>query len=99
MACSGVSAFIAPTGKIHQVLEERGRRRVLSGLLIDRVQLDDRRTFYGRHGDVFAWAHLVFCAVLAAGDVVRASAFGPRPHDGRRPRRLGRSPRPPRSVR
>jgi apolipoprotein N-acyltransferase len=73
---TGISAFIAPTGRIQRVLEEDGRRRMVSGILIARVQLDDRRTFYGRHGDLFAWANLVSCILLAAGGWVRAYAGG-----------------------
>ena len=53
---TGISAFIDPTGRVQSVLERNGRCKQVSGALTDRVMLDVRRTFYTRHGDVFAWS-------------------------------------------
>lgn len=54
---TGISAFVDPTGLITSVLmdEPSGRYREVEGVLTDTVWLDDRRTFYTQHGDVFAW--------------------------------------------
>ncbi|KPL00183.1 MAG: hypothetical protein AMK75_05830, partial [Planctomycetes bacterium SM23_65] len=35
--------------------EKTGRYREVAGVLTGRVYLDDRRTVYTRHGDLFAW--------------------------------------------
>ena len=71
---TGISAFIAPTGRVHSVLEQDGRRRLVAGYLVDRVMLDARRTLYTRWGDAFAWANLGLCAALVAFGLARRAA-------------------------
>src|SRR3989454_3284294 len=66
----GITAMIDPYGRVTSELPRR-RRLVLAG----RFDYLTERTFYARHGDVFAW----LCATVAAGiAAVRALARGKR---------------------
>lgn len=58
---TGISAFIDSTGRVEPVI---GASQ--SGVTVAQIELDGRRTFYTRHGDVFAMA----CVAFAAAAVV-----------------------------
>jgi apolipoprotein N-acyltransferase len=80
-ANTGVSAFIAPTGRIGRRLELFDR-----GLIVEPVRLRTDDTFYTRHGDWLAYA-----ALAASGATLSLAALGrERP---RSPRERPRSPR------
>jgi len=65
-ANTGISGFVTPTGVITSFIadERTGRCREVEGVLTDRVWLDDRRTFYTAHGDLFARTALGFVTLL-----------------------------------
>jgi len=55
-ANTGISCFVDPLGQITSIVKDKeGRYREVAGVLTDQVILDDRRTFYTRHGDIFGW--------------------------------------------
>ena len=66
----GITAVIDPYGRVARELPRR-RRLVLAG----RFDYLAERTFYARHGDVFAWLCVAVAAAIAA---VRALAGGRR---------------------
>jgi apolipoprotein N-acyltransferase len=54
---TGISALIAPDGRIEAVAQDaEGRRRGVEGFVVGRIALDDRFSPYTRVGDVFALA-------------------------------------------
>jgi apolipoprotein N-acyltransferase len=62
---TGISGFIDSTGRVREMLPVNA-----AGAATDALELDDRETFYARHGDVFAW----FCVLaVGAGIVFRAA--------------------------
>jgi apolipoprotein N-acyltransferase len=61
-ANTGVSAFIAPTGRIERRLELFDR-----GLMVEPVTLRTQETFYTRHGDWLAYAALAVSGATLAG--------------------------------
>lgn len=63
---TGISGFIDPNGRIHDVVEREGRSwgAGIVGYRAAAVQLDTRSSFYGRYGDVFAQVCLILTAVL-----------------------------------
>jgi apolipoprotein N-acyltransferase len=53
---TGISAFIAPSGKIvEQVSDDNGEVLFVPGMLVQEVPLSSRNTIYTRHGDLFAF--------------------------------------------
>jgi apolipoprotein N-acyltransferase len=74
----GITDIIDPYGRVLETLP-RHRQSVLAG----RYDFESEETFYGRHGDVFAWACIVLAGVLiSAARLARRrerSAAGSRP--------------------
>lgn len=62
---TGVSGFIDPSGEIHSLVATQGcwHGPGVVGFSIDQVSIDDRGSFYGRFGDLFA----IMCLLLSAG--------------------------------
>ena len=55
-ATTGVSAFIEPDGKIvERVQDSSGNDLFVSGFLVRDVPLSEKKTFYTKYGDVFAF--------------------------------------------
>jgi apolipoprotein N-acyltransferase len=52
---TGISSFIAPTGREDAVLEVGGKRKEVGGLLVSRVALTDSGSLYRAWGDWAAW--------------------------------------------
>jgi apolipoprotein N-acyltransferase len=70
---NGISGFIDPNGRTQRLVrgKETGRAFLDKGVVIDRVQVDrERRTFYSRYGDVFAYLCVGVTALLFAVAVV-----------------------------
>jgi apolipoprotein N-acyltransferase len=67
---TGISALIAPSGRVEKVVEKDGNRRYITGEIVGRLTLDDRLAPYTRVGDVFALACLSAAAALVAAAVV-----------------------------
>jgi apolipoprotein N-acyltransferase len=61
---TGISSFIAPTGREEAVLEVDGRRKEVGGTLVRRVSVTSSGSLYRRLGDWAAWAAVG--AVLSA---------------------------------
>lgn len=58
---TGVSAFIQPTGRIHDVVRGNSSRWPgAAGFAVANVGVDSRLTLYSRYGDWFAWG----CALI-----------------------------------
>jgi len=68
---TGISALIAPDGRIESYVQQDGRRRNVKGRIVGRLTLDDRAAPYTRVGDVFALACLVAAAGLAAATILK----------------------------
>ncbi len=68
---TGVSGFVDPDGRWHDLMLEPGQRPRAggTGYRVARVKLDPRISFYSVHGDVFGFICLGL-AVLGAGDGV-----------------------------
>jgi apolipoprotein N-acyltransferase len=67
---TGISALIAPSGRVEKVVEKNGNRRYITGEIVGRLTLDDRLAPYTRVGDVFALACLGAAAALVAAAIV-----------------------------
>ena len=52
---TGISSFIAPTGREDAVLEADGRRKEVGGVLVRRVSVTSSGSLYRRLGDWAAW--------------------------------------------
>jgi apolipoprotein N-acyltransferase len=77
VATTGISALIDSNGVIiDQVRDGNGNDLFVSGVLVGEVSLNNRRTFYTLHGDVFAISAMGLLGLLAVGSTV-----------GRRPKR------------
>jgi len=70
---TGISAIIAPDGRIMDKVQDRdGKDLFVSGILVRDIPLSEGRTFYTKYGDVFAFASIavsmlvVFALTLAA---------------------------------
>ena len=68
-ANTGISALIAPDGRIAQVVVRDGRYREVEGTLIGTLSMTGLKSFYTSHGDVFAW----LCCLGAAALVISVS--------------------------
>ena len=62
---TGISGFIDSTGRVRNVLATN-----VAGAATNTLELDDRVTFYTRHGDVFAWSCLL---AVGVGIAIRAA--------------------------
>ena len=77
---TGISAHVTSQGEIVQwVSSQGGRREMVAGNMVARIAVDDRKTVYGRVGDLFALAVSVLAVAAAALLLLR----------GRRERRRG----------
>jgi len=55
-ATTGISAFIGPDGRVlGTVRSTDGKELFVAGILVRDIPLLVKRTFYTKHGDVFAW--------------------------------------------
>jgi len=61
---TGISCFIDPYGRITGRVQKDGRDTVVEGYLTRPVYLCHERTFYTRHGDLFAYLCLLVSAVM-----------------------------------
>jgi apolipoprotein N-acyltransferase len=68
-ANTGVSAFVDPSGRIRRMLP-LGER----GVLVDRVALRQRATFYARWGDWFVYVCLALVGATAGFTYFRRSS-------------------------
>jgi apolipoprotein N-acyltransferase len=66
---TGISALIAPSGRVEKVVERDGNRRYITGEIVGRLTLDDRLAPYTRVGDAFALACLSAAAALVAAAI------------------------------
>lgn len=60
----GISGYIDSEGRIANVIQEDGRRRMVTGTLVVQTAIDSRRSLYSLTGDAFAW---LACAAALAG--------------------------------
>ncbi len=68
-ANTGISALIAPDGRITQrIVLPDGRYREVAGTLIGNLSMTQLKSFYTAHGDLFAWA----CTAGLAGLILAA---------------------------
>lgn len=69
-ANTGVSCFIDPHGRITGKVQKDGKDTLIEGYLTRPVYLSDERTFYTRHGDVFAYLCLLISVVMTGVSLV-----------------------------
>ena len=60
----GISGFIDSTGRVRTLVEAGGQSQWVSGVAVDTPRLDDRRTLYGRLGEVPAGCLALLTALL-----------------------------------
>jgi len=61
---TGISAIIAPDGRImDKVQDDGGKELFVSGILVRDIPLSEGKTFYTKHGDVFAFASMAISIV------------------------------------
>ena len=80
-ATTGVSAFINPDGKIvERIQDTNGKDLFVSGFLVRDVPLSNKKTFYTRYGDVFAYVliGLTLLGVIASIAAHRSRGSGSR---------------------
>ena len=66
-ANTGLSAFIDPYGRItDRVRDATGRELFVEGVLVHDVPVSRTRTFYTRHGDIFAFLQIGLAAAVVA---------------------------------
>lgn len=64
-ATTGISAFISPSGEILEKIQDENKNAIsLSGVLVRDIPLSDKKTFYTRFGDIFAFITIVLSAVF-----------------------------------
>jgi apolipoprotein N-acyltransferase len=63
---TGISAFVEPTGRVHNVVtgDSQSRWPRKSGYAVANLGVDERYSLYSRFGDWFAWACVIIWAVL-----------------------------------
>lgn len=61
---TGISCFIDPYGRLLGKVEHEGRDIFVEGQMTREVPLPGRRTFYTRHGDLFAFSCLAAAAII-----------------------------------
>lgn len=75
---TGISGFIDSSGRtLSRVTDGAGHVRSVAGSAAERLSLDPRSSFYGTHGDVFAW----LLSLGAAGGMILALLVPRRPRD------------------
>ncbi len=67
----GVSGFIDSAGRVIETVEVDGERQLVAGVATAALTADERRTLYGRIGDVVAHACGVVTILLWAGALLR----------------------------
>jgi len=68
---TGISCLIAPDGRIADMIEQGGRRKLVRGYLSGRVTLGSGATFYTKAGDLLAWLCTAATLALLIGRVVK----------------------------
>ena len=63
-ANTGVSSIVTSTGVVQDILDVDGAWRGVEGILIGKLTLDKRQTFYMAHGDLFAKLVLAAAVLL-----------------------------------
>jgi apolipoprotein N-acyltransferase len=63
-ANTGISCFIDPYGRITGRVQKNGKDTLVEGYLTRPVYLSEGRTFYTRHGDLFAYLSLLVSAFM-----------------------------------
>ena len=63
-ANTGISCFIDPYGRITGRVQKDGRDTLVEGYLTQPVYLSEERTFYTKHGDLFAYLCLLVSVVM-----------------------------------
>jgi apolipoprotein N-acyltransferase len=61
---TGISCFIDPYGRITGRVQKDGKETLVEGYLTRPVYLSEERTFYTKHGDLFAYLSLLVSAAL-----------------------------------
>ena len=70
---TGISAIIQPDGRVTGRVEgKNGKDLYVSGVLIDDIPLANGKSFYTRHGDVFALATIGALALLIPTSAIRS---------------------------
>lgn len=70
VSTTGISSFIAPDGRVMKtVQDDEGNRIFVAGILVGDIPLSGKKTFYTRHGDVFAWAVIFLSAGFLAASL------------------------------
>jgi apolipoprotein N-acyltransferase len=80
-ATTGISAFINPDGKIvERVRDSSGKDLFVSGFLVRDMPLSNKKTFYTRYGDVFAYIliSITLLSIMASIATYRSSKPGSR---------------------
>jgi apolipoprotein N-acyltransferase len=70
---TGISCFIDPYGRITGRVQKDGRYTLVEGCLTRPVYLSEERTFYTRHGDIFAYLCLLVSAILIGASLWRGN--------------------------
>ena len=68
-ATTGISAFISPSGEIIAKIQDENNNDIsVAGILIRDIPLSDKKTFYTRFGDIFAFISIgisTICIIIA----------------------------------
>ena len=63
-ATTGISAFISPYGEILARIEDENNNDIsVAGILVRDIPLSDKKTFYTRFGDIFAFLTIGISAI------------------------------------
>ena len=70
-ANTGISCFIDPYGRITGRVQKDGKDTLVEGYLTRPVYLSEERTFYTKHGDLFAYLCLLVSVVVIGASLWR----------------------------
>ena len=70
-ANTGISCFIDPYGRITGRVQKDGKDTLVEGYLTRPVYLSEERTFYTKHGDLFAYLCLLVSVVMIGASLWR----------------------------
>ena len=83
-ANTGISAFIDPSGRITDRVQDHGRDLFVEGYLTHAVPLLRTHTFYTLYGDIFAYGNILLSLFLLISSFIRSRTSLPSFLQGRR---------------
>ena len=69
---TGISAFISPSGEILDIIHDKNNNEIaVAGIIVRDIPLSDKKTFYTRFGDIFAFITIGLSVSFIALSIIR----------------------------